>query len=435
MEPIIKTIDLDVYYNLGKSNEYYALRRVNIEIYEGEYIVLFGPSGCGKSTLLYVLLGALPPTAGDFLVKGDNPYKYDWRRLVEYQQKTIGIIFQAFNLIPSLSVADNVSLPQIFGNLPPSVRMQRTETLLKRFGIWEQAKKLPMTLSGGQQQRVAVARSLIYDPEILLADEPVGNLDTLNAEKVMKTLEEINQVDKKTIILVTHDPSYLPYAHRIYYLRDGRVEREVANPEKPQIKKTGAQIMAVTEIEKLAKSYPYLSPHGLKVKSIVNFITQDLTIDQLMRLEKLVAAVIDGKIDKEDFSRGLSTPFLEGGVGLARPAAEKMVEKTMKVLEASKDVARFRRHAEEVYYPGQKTFVERLRTAILDEYEGQVSLAQLRRLEEAIGKRVTGKISEEDFRSFLDTDMEKGGMGFNSRTARNLSLVLEKILAQGIIQN
>src|SRR3990167_2093675 len=156
--------------------------------------------------------------------------------MVRYQQSTIGIVYQSFNLIPSLNVLDNVSLPQIFAGVDSVEREARSKILLKRFGIENIAHKLPANLSGGQMQRVAVARSLVNDPEILLADEPVGNLDSISAEHVMDSFEEINERDRKTVVLVTHDAKYLPYAHRVFYMRDGLLRRIVLNPEKQQIK-------------------------------------------------------------------------------------------------------------------------------------------------------------------------------------------------------
>src|SRR3989344_5059643 len=219
-EPIIKVQDLRVVYNEGKSNEYAALRGESLDIYPEQYIILFGPSGCGKSTLLFSILGILQPTSGNLLVKDENVYQYNSEQMVKFQQNTIGIIYQSFNLIPSLTTLDNVSLPLIFAGVPAAERERRAMALLRRFGIEKQAHKISTNLSGGQMQRIAVARSLVNDPEILLADEPVGNLDYVSADEGIGGLEEINTKDKKTVILVTHDANFLPYAHRIYFLKD-----------------------------------------------------------------------------------------------------------------------------------------------------------------------------------------------------------------------
>src|SRR3972149_7743287 len=177
MEPIISIEKLAVIYNLGKSSETRALSEISFEIYPGEYIVFFGPSGSGKSTLLYSIAGLEYPTYGKILVQNQDLTKMTEKQIGEYHQNAVGMIFQSYHLIPSLSVFDNILLPRMFAGRSVGTWKQDALVSLKRFGIAEQAKKDPTTLSGGQQQRVAIARALINNPQILLADEPVGNLD------------------------------------------------------------------------------------------------------------------------------------------------------------------------------------------------------------------------------------------------------------------
>lgn len=433
MKPIIQTKNLEVTYNKGKSNEFKALKGETVDIYPQEYIILFGPSGCGKSTLLYCILGALPSTDGEILVKGENIYNYDSDQMVRYQQSTIGIVYQSFNLIPSLNVLDNVSLPQIFAGVDTLEREARARVLLKRFDIEHIAHKLPMNLSGGQMQRVAVARSLINDPEILLADEPVGNLDSISAEQVMNTFEEINQKDKKTIILVTHDAKYLPYAHRVYYVRDGKLEREVINPEKEQIKKTEAGATIVTEVEKLARIYPYSSPDELRVKSIINYLTQDLNFEQLSRLEGAVKMILEGKVSIEAFLQSMILPLAKGGVGLTRSAGGVMTTRIEKMLNESRDVMRLRK-IKEKHAPvsWQKGLVRRLRSYVLEECPKQAEPLQIKRLEQAITERVWGITKKEEFQAQLVLPIAKDGAGFGPKSAHDMTLYLEKLLAQGV---
>lgn len=434
IEPIIKVENMEVTYNAGESNEYKALKDINLEIFPQEYIILFGPSGCGKSTLLYSILGVLPPTKGRMIIKGEDIYKYLTEELVRFQQYTIGIIYQSFNLIPSLSVLDNVSLPPIFAGVSLAKREERALMLLKRFDVDHIAHKLPMMLSGGQQQRVAVSRSLINNPEILLADEAVGNLDSISAEQVMRTLEEINLKDKKTVILVTHDAKYLPYAHRVYYLKDGVIERVVVNPEKPQIKKTDPKEKSIiTEIEKFARIYPYASPEELKVKSIVNYLTQDLDFDQVDALEKIVKCVIEGKLDSKNFLNILVSDLSRGGVGVPKLTAVEMSEKMNKIMKESKDVYRYRKKigVEESVYEQQK-FIRRLREHLLEECGEKLTSEQIKILEETISDRVSGIIKKDDFQKRLDFPLKDGGVGFDSRMARKLTRYMEKLLAQGI---
>jgi len=432
-DPLIVAKDLHIYYNYGKSNEFYALKGVNIEIYPQEYIVFFGPSGCGKSTMLYCLLGVLPPTFGELLINGENPYKFSKKKMVEFQQKTIGIVYQAFNLIPSLNILDNVALPQIFMGFPPAKRRKKAMELLERFGIAAHWKKLPTMLSGGQQQRVAICRALVNNPDILLADEPVGNLDEASAKKVMQTLDEINEKEGKTVILVSHDPRYLSFAHRVFFMRDGRTEREFVNPEKKQIKPIEKGMSLVSEIEKLSKVYPYASPEDLKVKSAVNYLTQSLSFEQLENLEKIVRLAIEGKIDENIFIQLVTKPFSEGGVDLSQAKAQDMAEKLKEVLVQSRDVKRFRRiiEQEESDLSETKKYVRRLRMALLDQYRGEITPQQLKRLEEAIEDRISGYIGKNEFFQKLNLVTEKGGAGFGRKSARNLTNYFEKLISQG----
>src|SRR6185503_14514331 len=296
----IHTDSMVIVYNKGKANEFNALNNINVEIFPPEYIILFGPSGCGKSTLLYTMLGGVPPNKGHMYVMGEDIYAYTPAEMNRYQQAIIGIVYQQFNLITSISVLDNVALPMIFLNKSVQERNARGRELLRRFGIPPRLEdKTPVMMSGGQQQRVAVARSLINDPQILLADEPVGNLDSISAEHVMDSFQEINERDRKTVILVTHDAKYLPYAHRVFYMRDGKLRRVVVNPEKKQVKHVKPGETIVTEIEQLARLYPYAEPVELKVKSVVNFVTQTVGFQQIARLEKAVLHVLKGDMDEE----------------------------------------------------------------------------------------------------------------------------------------
>ncbi len=219
----IEIENLSVIYNQGQSNEVRSLENVNLEIYPQEYVIIFGPSGCGKSTLLYSISGLQRPTYGTVKVDGQDINKISKKEQVEFHRRKIGMIFQAFYLIPSLNIIDNVCLPKIFTGDSQKERREAAMKLLHRFGIAEQADKFPSELSGGQKQRVAIARSLINNPDIILADEPVGNLDSKSSHNVMMILKELNEIDKKTIILVTHDPNHLAYGDKIVHMKDGKI--------------------------------------------------------------------------------------------------------------------------------------------------------------------------------------------------------------------
>jgi putative ABC transport system ATP-binding protein len=434
MRSIITTKDVDVTYNFGKSNEFKALVNVSCEIAPREYIIFFGPSGCGKSTLLYSIFGVLEPSSGEVIVKGDSIYKYEPMDLVMYQRKTMGIMYQSFNLIPSLTVLDNVQLPLIFAGLPVITRERRAMELLDRFGIVHVAHKRPGLLSGGQQQRVSVARSLVNDPEILIADEPVGNLDFVSAEAVMKTLEEINRNDKKTVLLVTHDAKYLPYAHRVFYLDYGKIDRIVPNPEKRQIIKVRPGETIVSEIEQLARIYPYDSPEQLRVKSLTNFVTQNISFDQIVRLEKMTQHAIEGVFSEEQLRALLTTDYEAGGCGIKPKQATEMSHRMFQVLEQSKDVMRFRRVSRDQNTIDLVRFelIKHLHNYIVNECKVESDSQMLERLTKMVTTRVYGYITREEFHRQLRLPADEGGGGFDIYLAADLSRYLEKLIAQGV---
>jgi putative ABC transport system ATP-binding protein len=420
-------------YNKGKANEFNALDHVNAEIYPREYIILFGPSGCGKSTLLYTILGGIPPEGGHMYVRGEDIYAYTAAEMNEYQQSTIGIVYQQFNLITSISVLDNVALPMIFLSKSVSERNSRASELLRRFGIPQRLEdKLPTMMSGGQQQRVAVARALVNDPEILLADEPVGNLDSISAEHVMDSFEEINQKDRKTVILVTHDAKYLPYAHRVFYMRDGKLRRIVVNPEKEQVKRMKPGETIVTEIEQLARLYPYAEPIDLKVKSVVNFVTQNLSFTQLERLERGILQVLKGAMDEQLFSEYLQKRMYHGGVGMDAVEAEAMTKKVFVLMHYSKDVERFRAGmTQDTAFLHQKKFVDRLLEYLEVELHTQSTPEQMAILTTAVTERVGGIITNDDFAERLTLPPALGGAAYGEKNAALLARYLEKLIAQG----
>ncbi len=425
--------DLVITYNKGKANEFNALQHVEAEIYPREYIILFGPSGCGKSTLLYTILGGIPPEGGHMWIKGEDIYAYTPDEMNEYQRNIIGIVYQSFNLIMSLTVLDNVALPRLFLGRPPQERNPRASELLRRFGIPERLEnKLPMMMSGGQQQRVSVARALVNDPEILLADEPVGNLDSISAHHVMESFREVNEIDRKTVILVTHNAAHLPYAHRIFYMRDGVLRRVAVNPAKTQIKRLKPGQTIVTEIEQLNRLWPYLDPIDLKVKSIINFATQDIDFNQLERMEGIVAEVIKGNLDEEMFYRKLVTRNAEGGIGMHDEVARLMAKRVFSLLENSMAVQKFRETInEDDRFMHQHKYIERIMEYLDHEIGVPVSPEQRKVLQIAIGERVGGLTNKDDFEQKLGLPFHLDGAAFKEVDAYMISRYLEKLIAQG----
>ncbi len=432
-KPFIVCRDLSIIYNQGKSNEFKALQGVNTDIYEGEYIILFGASGSGKSTLMYSIQGSLPPGEGTLLIKGDDIYSYPPAERVYFQRYVMGIIFQQFNLIPSLTVLDNVALPMIFCDADKPTRDRRAMSLLERFGVGPVAHKITPMLSGGQQQRVSVSRSMVNDPKILLADEPTGNLDSVSTQQVMDKIDEINTFDRRTIIMVSHNAAHLSYAHRVYYIKDGRVVREVANPQRKQIKPVKEGETIVTELEQLARLYPYDSVETLRVKSLTNFLTQDYTFDQLQRLEKAISMLIAGKIHQDHFIKMLITKFDNGGVGIDERTAKRMARTSRSVIGSADDIRRYRANqGEQKAFFDQHKFAERLSEHLLQTYRMKLSKDQGKNLVEMIADRVTGVSHEADFNESLQKGIRSGGLSLAEGEADELTRYFEKLIAQGV---
>jgi putative ABC transport system ATP-binding protein len=227
--PLIK-LDAVTKVFLTDEMETHALAGVHLEIRKGEYISIAGPSGCGKSTLLSILGLLDSPTDGKYILKGKSVEHLRPSERARIRNREIGFVFQAFNLIGDLTVYENVELPLTYRGMPASERKRRVQQALERVGMSHRTKHYPAQLSGGQQQRVAVARALVGDPLILLADEPTGNLDSKNGEAVMDLMRELHR-GGATICMVTHDPRYASYADRTIHLFDGRVVEETADAE------------------------------------------------------------------------------------------------------------------------------------------------------------------------------------------------------------
>jgi putative ABC transport system ATP-binding protein len=202
-----------------------ALDAIDLDIMPGEFVAIMGPSGCGKSTLLN-LMGMLDsPTSGSYVFDGKEVAGLTEAKLADVRKESIGFIFQSFNLVDELSVRENVELALLYHSVPAAERRRRTEEVMDRVGIAHRARHFPSQLSGGQQQRVAVARALVAEPKLILADEPTGNLDTNHGEEVMKMLQTLN-AQGSTIVMVTHSPAHADYASRVVNMLDGRILQE-----------------------------------------------------------------------------------------------------------------------------------------------------------------------------------------------------------------
>jgi len=237
MEPLITLKDIGRKYIIG-TEVIHALKSVSLSINKGEFVALMGPSGSGKSTLMNILGCLDTPTKGEYILNGINVSHMSDNELAEVRNSEIGFVFQTFNLLPRNTALDNVALPLVYAGISKDKRQARAKKALENVGLGNRTDHRPNELSGGQRQRVAVARALINDPSIILADEPTGNLDTKTSIEIMSLMEDIH-AKGNTIILVTHEEDIAMHAHRIVRMRDGLIERDYINTNVQIVDRSG----------------------------------------------------------------------------------------------------------------------------------------------------------------------------------------------------
>ncbi|MBI2817166.1 MAG: ABC transporter ATP-binding protein [Acidobacteria bacterium] len=221
--PLVRTINLSRQYNMGAS-VIRAVDNVSVEIARGEFVALLGASGSGKSTLLHLLAGLDRPTSGSIEVAGRELGQLSAQELARYRRHTVGMVFQSFNLVPSMTLEENVELPMLFAEVDRQERRTRARQALERVGLAARMRHRPSEISGGEQQRASLARALVNEPVLLLADEPTGNLDSRTGEEIMSLIREFNQTLQMTVLLVTHEaPLADRFARRVLQMGDGKL--------------------------------------------------------------------------------------------------------------------------------------------------------------------------------------------------------------------
>jgi putative ABC transport system ATP-binding protein len=213
-------------YKMGDI-EVHALRGVSLEIGRGEFVAIMGPSGSGKSTMMNIIGCLDRPTKGQYFLEGIDVSTVDKAGLADIRNKSVGFVFQSFNLVPRTSALENIELPLVYAGVGSSERVRRARAALAEVGLADRERSMPNQLSGGQQQRVALARALVNNPSIILADEPTGALDTRTSVEVMEIFQRLNSERRLTIVVVTHEPDIAQYAKRIIQFRDGRIHRDI----------------------------------------------------------------------------------------------------------------------------------------------------------------------------------------------------------------
>jgi len=428
-EPLIEINNLQVIYNKGKSNEVRSLLDINLKIYPQEYVIMYGPSGCGKSTLLYSIAGLQLATSGEVKIEGKDIAKMKKSEMVELHQTGIGMIFQAFYLISSLNILDNVCLPKVFRGEDRKTRREDGMKLLRRFSLAEQHNKFSNQLSGGQQQRVSIARALINNPNIILADEPVGNLDSESAENVLRILKNLNEVDKKTILLVTHNPEHLMYADRILHMKDGRIVSEEINKEKRPKEALEEELAKEpealsNEIKLLMRAFKNFSPQQIggllvpyKAKQLMAHILAQLTEEQVASAETFLKDLLFKNIDEVTFQKNLDLDFHEGGAGWNKLRAQSFSEIVGKTLQQAVAL-------EQDYHTALVPFADYLsdmfKLGLKEDVKG--------RLISFLRMRVENKIDAFGLRERLDSAVAVGGVGLYRNTAEKMVREVEMIM-------
>lgn len=443
---IVEIQNLSVVYNAGKSFESVALREINLEIYPNEYIIFFGPSGCGKSTLLNIIAGLETPSTGSVTVEGTDIAKLSSGELAKFHQEKTGMIFQSYNLIPTLDVLDNVILPQIFQRVSSKKRKEKGHTLLEKLAIEKLEKRLPQELSGGQQQRVSIARALVNDPPIILADEAVGNLDSQSAKNVLEIINSLNTEDKKTIIFVTHNPEHLFYADRVFYMRDGQIIKVEVNEKKirPVEKNASgdssddsakAPNHKRTPLDLLLQAYPDLSSMQMhtmlapfKAKMLVGFLLSQMETQEIAELEKVITNRLLKKIDAKQLLLALDEPVKNGGLGLNKNIAERFAHVVEEVIEKSEFIGEGHEKAQQGLVDPFMKSLKIARHSLLDSYEGDLTVDQVEALNKGLEFRMLDKINRFEFQEFLDRPLKKGGVGLNKKTAKKFARKVELFL-------
>jgi putative ABC transport system ATP-binding protein len=421
MDSVIKLEDISFFYDKGKYSEVQALKNVNMDIKQGEYVSFFGPSGCGKSTILYIISGVERPDEGKVFINGQNIMDLSQRELAIYRQVGIGIVFQNFNLIPSISNIDNVALPMAFLGISAEKRKKKAMEILERLGIEQFANRYPHELSGGQQQRFGIARALANDPPIILADEPIGNLDSVNANNVLDLLKELNEKDGKTIIIVTHEAWSLRDVKKIFYMRDGSVTRIESKEQPKEFKKVGTGYY-------YKNLFPELPPVENRAKTISSMALRGYSQPEQRRLESFISQRLKGELDKDGLRTALDKSYNEGGVGLWRQKAIKITNYIEDIIEGEKKFNLFYKKIKEAPEAPLSKDVEDLRNWVLEEYKGALTPLQLERLDEGIGERARNIINTDHFRKILDLPKERGGVGLKIRSSFKIAEKLESII-------
>ena len=337
------------------------------------------------------------------MINGRDISQFSKRELAVFRQIGVGIVFQQFNLIPSISVLDNVALPMAFLGISLERRREEGMKLLDRLSIKHLADRLPSELSGGQQQRVGIARALANNPPLIICDEPLGNLDSENANKVLAFLSELNEKDGRTIIMVTHEAWSLRDARKIFYMKDGVILRVDEPKQKSEVTQAVSKLMN--------EMGPTVSANEVMAHSLSNLLLRGYTSDEVKRFEFFLLQRLSDHIEADVFREVLDRSYRDGGVGLWKGKAAKIGFLVEGIIEEKHNIEDIYRELEK--NPETPLFeeVQKLRRWLLEEYSGKLDDQQLLRMDEIIGERLRNSITPDNFAKILNLSKKKFGIG------------------------
>lgn len=457
MPPLIQLQEVNFTFDEGKPSEVKALKNISFDIHEGSYAAFFGPSGCGKTTLLYSIAGVQRPQKGKIIIDGQDINKFSPAELAIFRQTKIGIIFQSFNLLPTLTILDNVALPMTFLGVSEKDRQLRGMSLLKRFGLDYLAGRYPHELSGGQQQRVSIARALANNPLIILADEPMGNLDSKNASIVLDELRELQQKDGKTIVMVTHEVWTLRDVTKIFYMRDGVIiksEDRTPSPAGipiPEKKEESLAAIAVKDVQittgtlktpdetqedekKLGAIHavsalnPELSAQEVKIRALTHLISGILGEKQRKRFEFFLFHLLRGGLELDEFERVLDRPFSKFGVGMWKGTAKRVTRIIRYIMKEWKLLDSVIENLERNPHMFIHNEVREIRKWLLAESFMPLSKTQRGRLDEIIEERIREIITREHFERILGLSVRHLGIGLKGNVPHRIAEKFETLL-------
>jgi putative ABC transport system ATP-binding protein len=417
-EPIISLEHVNFWYDNGaKDNSTQALKDINININKGEYVAFFGPSGSGKTTLLYLLSGIEASQDGKILINGRDISHFSKQELAIYRQVGVGMVFQQFNLIPTLSVLNNVALPMSFLGVKKDRRQKEALRLLEKLAILHLANRFPHELSGGQQQRVGIARALANNAPIIIADEPLGNLDSENSTKVLEFLKELNEKDGRTIIMVTHEAWSLKDVQKIFYIRDGMVIKTESGKNKDLIKSLSKQVFGELN--------PKASEKEIAADSLSSLFLRGYSDEELKLFKSLLMKRLAKEISAEAFRFNLDKPFRSGGVGLWWQKAVKISDYVEQIITEQTQLETVLKNLEQNPEMPFVEEVKQIRSWLLEGYKGALDNEQADRMDEAIIERLKQVITAENFLKLLNVPKSKFGIGLSRRLANTVAYKFE----------